>query len=139
MPPTRMRLSDLDARTNEISGHVLDAAVGVQKAIGPGLLERPYNEALAWALAKRGFVVEREVGLGIEYDGLRIPDAYRMDLWIERRVVVEIKAIERLTRDHEAQLLTYLRFSRSPLGILLNFNELPLARNGFRRIALSNV
>lgn len=135
MRPT-MRLGDLDASTNEISGVVLNSAVEIQKALGPGLLERAYVECLAHRLAKAGFVVEREVALDLVFEDLRIPAAYRMDLWIERQVVVEVKAIDRVVPAHEAQLLTYLRLSGTRLGILLNFNRYPIVDDGFRRFVV---
>lgn len=136
MPPSVMRLGDLDERANEISGLVLDAAIAVQTALGPGLLERVYRECLAHKLHKHGLVVEREVPVDLVFEDLRMPGAYRVDLWVERRVVVELKAIECLMPVHEAQLLTYLRLTGSRLGILLNFHQYPLLRGGFRRIVL---
>lgn len=131
-----MRLGDLDERTNEISGLVLDSVIAIQKALGPGLLERTYAECLAHRLAKAGLVVEREVTLDLVFEGLTIPAAYRIDLWVERRVVVEVKAIDRLAPVHEAQVLTYLRMSKTRLGILVNFNHYPLVDGGFRRLVV---
>lgn len=134
--PSTMRLGDLDSQTNAVSGAILDAALAIQKALGPGLLERAYVECLAYRLGKAGFSVEREVPLDPVFEELRIPAANRMDLWVERRVVIEVKAIDRLEAAHDAQLLTYLHLSNTQLGILLNFNQSPLMEGGFRRFVL---
>lgn len=120
---------ELEGLTREIIG----AAIEVQKALGPGLLEQAYETCLAHELALRGLKVTRQVSLGLTYKGLEVPQAFRMDLVVEGLVVIELKAVETLLPEHEAQLLSYLRFSGLPVGLLFNFKHFPLMPKGFRR------
>ncbi len=121
-------------RTNQLSAVIVDAALTVHKTLGPGLLERIYEQCLIQELTLRGIKVESQVPLPIEYRGLRIEDALRIDILVENRVVIEIKAVESLLPVHEAQLLTYLKLSDKRLGLLINFNS-PLVKDGIKRIA----
>ena len=130
-----MRLKDLPEETNEASGQVLDAAIEVHRALGPGLLESTYKEALAHELRLRRLTVDLEVPLAIQYKTLHLPNAYRADMVVAARVVVELKCVESITREHEAQLLTYLRASGCRLGILLNFHAARM-RDGYKRMVL---
>lgn len=116
---------------------MIGAAIDVHKALGPGLLERVYEECLAHELALRGSRCRRQVPLDLEYKGLDVGAAYRMDLLVEERVVVEIKAVEQLLPVHQAQLLTYLRVGGHALGLLLNFNVERLPEGGIVRLALT--
>ena len=118
---------------NEISGQVVDAAIKVHSALGPGLLESAYEACLFYELGKRGLSVERQKIQPIVYEGVTIDVGYRMDLFVEGVVVVELKAVERLAPIHEAQLLSYLRLSGSKLGLLLNFNVTRMA-DGIKRM-----
>ena len=118
-----------------VTGEVIGAAIEVHKQLGPGLLEGIYEECLCHELNLRRAPFERQVSLDLEYKGLRVGAAYRMDLVVEGAVVVEVKAVETLLPVHRAQLLTYLRRSRCPLGLLLNFN-VPVLPNGIVRMAL---
>lgn len=118
-----------------VTASVIRAGIEVHRALGPGLLAGLYETCLCHELTLHGIVHQRQVMLDLEYKGLRLGDAYRMDLVVERQVVVEVKAVEELLPVHEAQLLTYLRLSRCPLGLLLNFN-VPLLRDGIVRLAL---
>ena len=112
---------------------MVDAAIKVHRALGPGLLESAYEHCLAHELHARGLEVSRQVSLPIEYDGLRLDAGYRLDLVIRNSVIVEVKAVEVLSRLHEAQILTYLKLSGFRLGYLMNFNT-ALLKHGIRRI-----
>jgi GxxExxY protein len=107
----------------------------VHRALGPGLLESAYERCLAHELQARGLSIQRQLALPIHYEGLGLDAGYRMDLLVQNLVVIEVKAVELLTRLHEAQLLTYLRLSGRRLGFLINFN-VELFKNGVRRFAL---
>ena len=101
---------------------MVDAGLKVHKALGPGLLESAYEHCLAYELQKRGLLVRRQVALPVLYDGQQIDAGYRLDLIVGDAIVVEVKAVDALTRDHEAQVLTYLKLSGMRLGFLMNFN-----------------
>lgn len=117
---------------------IIGAAIRVQKGVGPGLLESAYRMCLSHELRSMGWTVQEEVPLEVHYQGLVIPQAYRMDLVVEDRVVIELKAIEKLIPAHEAQLLTYLRFSGYPVGLLFNFWAFPLSNGGIKRLAYTS-
>lgn len=120
------------AALDTIGRQVIDAGIKVHRALGPGLLESAYEHCLAHELHTRGFNVARQIALPVEYDGLRLDAGYRLDLLVNQQVIVEVKAVEALSRLHEAQLLTYLKLSGLRLGYLLNFNTAQL-RDGMRR------
>jgi GxxExxY protein len=126
---------DKPAPVEEVGRQVLAAAMRVHSALGPGLLEGAYETFLANDLARLGLKVERQVTLPIEYEGQRIEAGYRLDLLVEGLVVVEVKAVEKLMPIHLAQVVTYLRLGKYPLGYLLNFNVLHM-RHGIRRIVV---
>ena len=109
---------------NAISRVIVDAAMKVHSALGPGLLESAYEACLKHELSKRGLTVASQVLLPVQYDGVAIDAGYRIDLLVEDAVVVELKAVEKVVSIHEAQLLTYLKLSGKKLGLLLNFNVL---------------
>jgi len=125
----------LPAATERVGRAVLNAAFAVQKALGPGLLESVYEACLAEELQQAGLAVERQAGIPITYGEVRMDVGYRVDLLVERAVVVEIKSIDALASIHTAQVLTYLRFSGARLGYLINFNTVML-RKGLRRLVL---
>ncbi len=116
---------------NEVTEAVIGAAIAVHRAVGPGLLESAY-EALSHELAERRLRFERQKALPVKYRGVTIGCGYRIDLLVERLVVVELKAINRIQPIHEAQLVSYLRLSGYPVGLLINFNVKQL-RRGLRR------
>lgn len=118
---------------NEISGQIVDAAIKVHSSLGPGLLESVYEVIIAFELKKRGLQVQRQVPVPIIYDAIRFEEGYRLDLLVEECVVVEIKSIDDVQPVHKKQLLTYLRLTRKPLGLLLNFN-VNLMKDGITRI-----
>ena len=124
-------MSSMD--TEEVGRQIVDAAIHVHRALGPGLLESAYQKCLAHELERRGLVVMSEVPLPVIYDGMTIEVGYRLDLLVHDLVVVENKAVESLLPIHEAQLLTYLKLSQKKLGFLLNWN-VALMKNGIKRM-----
>jgi GxxExxY protein len=117
---------------NEIGTTVVDAAIAVHRALGPGLLESVYEIVLAHELRRRGLDVARQVLVAIEYGGLKFDEGFRADLILEDKVVLEIKSVERTTPAHRKQIQTYLRLSGHKLGFLLNFGE-ALMKDGITR------
>ena len=118
----------------DLTNSVIGSAIKVQSAVGPGLLESAYRACLAHELTSRGHRVCQEIPLQVTYEGLVIPQAYRMDLVVDDLIVVELKTVERLIPSHEAQLLTYLRFSGKRVGLLFNFGRWPLKDGGIKRM-----
>jgi GxxExxY protein len=118
---------------NEIARVAVDAMVLVHRELGPGLLESSYQHCLAFELAERGLTVETEVVLPLTFKGVKLDAGYRLDIWVERKLILEVKSVEALHPIHTAQLLTYLKLTGSRLGLLVNFNE-KLVRDGIRRI-----
>jgi GxxExxY protein len=119
---------------NQITGQVVDAAIKVHSALGPGLLESAYEACLLHELRKRDVQIRAQVQMPVRYDGIIIETGYRLDLLIEECVIVEIKAIERIAPIHEAQLLSYLKLSDCRVGLLINFHA-PHLKDGIKRIA----
>ena len=117
-----------------VAREIVDAGLGVHRALGPGLLESVYEVCLDRELKARGLTVARQVMVPIDYKGHRVDGGYRLDLLVANAIIVEVKAVEALTRLHEAQLLTYLKLSGFTLGFLMNFN-VPLFKEGVRRFA----
>ena len=118
-----------------LTGSIVDAGLKVHRALGPGLLESAYETCLFHELTLRGIPSKRQVYLPISYEGIEVDAGYRMDVVVDDRVIIEIKAVETLTRLHEAQILTYLKLSRYRVGLLMNFN-VDLFRNGLKRVIL---
>ena len=118
---------------NEITGRIVNSAMRVHSILGPGLLESAYQSCLAHELTNRGLAVATQVPLPVVYDGLKLEVGYRIDLVVERRVVVEVKSVESIHPIHEAQLLSYIRLSGIPVGLLINFNVVHL-RDGIKRM-----
>ena len=116
-----------------LTGRIISAAIEVHRHLGPGLLESAYEECLCRELEQRGIYFERQVDLPIDYKGYRIGSGYRLDLVVDQRVVVELKAVKQLEKIHEAQLLTYLKLAELKLGLLLNFNVV-LLKDGIKRL-----
>jgi GxxExxY protein len=119
----------------EIGKQIVDAALKVHKALGPGLLESAYQTCLAHELRKRGLRVDCEVEQPVFYDGQRIEAGYRIDMLIENCVIVENKAAENILPIHQAQLLTYMRLRKCTLGYLINWH-VPLIKDGIQRMKL---
>ncbi len=119
---------------NEISRQVYECAIEVHRTLGgPGLLESVYEEALNWELVQRGLPVERQVALPIDYKDHRLASPLRIDLLVDRKVVVECKATSDYNKIYEVQTLTYLRLGRFKLGLVINFGE-QLVKNGIHRV-----
>lgn len=118
---------------NEIATIIVDAAFNVHKTLGPGLFESVYEAALKYELQKRGLKVLQQLGIPLAYEGLDLGIAFRADLVVSDKVVIEIKSIEALAAVHSKQLATYLRLMDLRLGLLINFN-VELIRNGIRRV-----
>lgn len=116
-----------------ISADVVDVALRIHRELGPGLLESVYELVLAHKLAALGYHVERQRPIDIRFEGMRIEGAFRIDLLIDGCLLIEIKSVERLSAVHGKQLLTYLRLSDQPLGLLINFGGATL-KEGLRRV-----
>ena len=129
---------DAEKDLNAVSGRIVDAAYLIHTELGPGLLESVYSVVLADALRAAGLVVEREVPVPIRFRGKVFEEGFRADLIVEGRVIVELKSVEQLARVHAKQLMTYLRLSGMPLGLLINFGGERLKGN-IERIANGNV
>ena len=120
---------------NEISGAVVDAAMKVHTALGPGLLESAYAVCLRHELIKRGLRVAYEVPVPVVYDSIKLDAGYKLDLLVEDTVVVELKAIEALAPIHQAQIISYLKLTGKPIGLLINFHSLRL-KDGIKRFVV---
>lgn len=125
----------MSEEADRIGRIIVDSAIAVHRALGPGLLESVYEACLAEELRQRGLMTERQVGVPVTYGEARLEVGFRIDLLVENCVVVEIKSIDALASIHMAQVLTYLRFSGHRLGYLINFNS-ALLKNGLRRLVL---
>ena len=117
----------------ELSGDVIGAAIEVHRVLGPGLLESAYELALERELILRGHSIERQKPVPLEYKGTALGDGFRIDLLVDDRLLLEIKAVEGLLPRHDAQLLTYLRLTGKRVGLLINFNERTL-KEGIKRV-----
>lgn len=124
-------LDELDV----LARQVVDAAFHVHQALGPGLLESAYEVCPCHELARRELKFERQVSVPVEYEGIKLDAGFRIDVLVDQRLIVEIKAVESLLPLHRAQLMTYLRLKRVPLGLLINFN-VPRFKDGIRRVIL---
>jgi GxxExxY protein len=120
---------------NIITGKIIGGAIKVHSELGPGLLESAYKECLCYVLLKEGMFVEKEKPMPLIYENITLDVGYRIDLLVNHKVVVEIKAVESLALVHISQVLTYLRLSNNKVGLLLNFNEVRLQK-GIKRIIL---
>jgi GxxExxY protein len=116
-----------------VSHAVIGAAIEVHRHLGPGLLESLYEEALCRELWLRGLRAERQVPLPLAYKGAELGSSLRIDLVVEKLVIIEVKAVESIVRIHRTQLLTYLKLTQLPVGLLINFN-VDLLRHGVRRV-----
>jgi GxxExxY protein len=118
---------------NEIAQQIVDAALRVHIALGPGLLESVYQATLAYELEKRGLRVTRQQAIPVVYEAIRIDTGFHADLVVEDKVIVEIKSVETVAPVHKKQLLSYLKLADKRLGLLINFNVV-LIKNGITRI-----
>lgn len=118
---------------NDLTSRIIDAAIKVHKALGPGLLESAYKECHYYEMIKNGLFVEKEKPLPLIYEGVKLDCGYRIDLLVESRIIIETKAVEALNDIHMAQILTYLRINKTRIGLLLNFNVLKM-KDGIKRV-----
>jgi GxxExxY protein len=123
----------IDMTENELAKIVFDAGMKVHKTLGPGLLESAYEECLYYELQKYGLTVEKQRALPLVYEDIKLEAGYRVDLLVEKKLVVEIKSVDALNDIHFAQILTYLKLSDCKLGLLLNFNTV-LFKDGVKRV-----
>jgi GxxExxY protein len=118
-----------------VSKEIIGCAIEVHRGLGPGLLESAYEECLVYELLKKGRQVERQKPVPVIYKEIKLDCGYRLDLLVEKRVVVELKSIDSFSPVHEAQILTYMKFSNIKTGLLINFNVTVL-KNGLKRFVL---
>lgn len=116
-----------------ISGDVVDQAIRIHRGLGPGLLESDYETVLAASLERIGYRVERQKPIDIVFDDMQFSGAFRVDLLVDERLVVEIKSVDQFSRAHGKQLLTYLRLLKQPVGLLLNFSGATM-KEGIHRV-----
>jgi GxxExxY protein len=124
---------ELSSEHDEIARQIVDSALSVHKALGPGLLESVYEQCLAYELRSRSLRVASQIPLPVHYREVQIEIGFRIDMVVNDLVLIEVKAVERILAVHEAQLLTYLKLSGKHLGLLVNFN-VPLIKDGIRRL-----
>lgn len=118
---------------NELSNKVIGIAIEVHKTLTPGLLESAYKESLYYKLVQAGYYVEKEKPMPLVYEAVKLNVGYRIDLLVERKLVIEVKAVQSLTDIDLAQTLTYLKLGNFKLGLLMNFNTLKL-KDGIKRV-----
>ena len=121
------------SRLNSITNQIIGLAIKVHRLMGPGLLESVYLTCLCYELKKAGLIVEREKMVPLFYEGVKLDQSYRLDLLVQEKVIVEIKAVESITAVHRAQLLSYLKLTGCPIGLLINFN-VKLLKEGIGRM-----
>jgi GxxExxY protein len=121
-------------RINDITGQIVDAAIKVHSALGPGLLESTYEACLMYELKKRGITVQSQLPLPVRYENVVIEVGYRIDLLVEDSVIVELKSVDEIAPIHKAQLLSYLKLSGNKIGLLINFS-VELLKHGITRMA----
>ena len=127
-------MRDIDA----VTGDVIDIALRIHRDLGPGLLESVYETVLAGKLLEMGYMVDRQKPIDIEFEGARFDAAFRADLFVDGRLLVEIKCVDALSKAHMKQLQTYLRLTKQPVGLLINFAGATL-KEGLRRVVNDHV
>jgi len=129
----KVRQESIDTGIELIASQIVDSAIRVHRALGPGLLERVYAKCFVHVLRQRGLTVQEELAVPLVFEGVQLDDKLRLDILVGEQVIVELKAVEQLGAVHQAQLLSYLRLSGKRLGFLLNFN-VPLMKQGIKRL-----
>ena len=119
----------------DITFEIIGCAIEIHRQLGPGLLESAYERCFTHELTNKGFSFKAQTEIPLAYKDITLDCGYRLDLFIEDLVIVEIKAIENITKLHHAQLLTYMKLTPAPLGLLINFNAVPL-KSGIQRFVL---
>ena len=126
----------MDAGTiKRITYDIIGCAIKVHSAMGPGLLESAYETCMAHELMKLGYAVQRQVLVPLEYDGIKLDAGFRLDLFVANEVIVELKTVQKVLPVHEAQIITYLKLMKKPVGLILNFHERKM-RDGIHRFAV---
>ena len=125
-------------KLNELTHRVIGLCMEVHREVGPGLLETAYEEALAYEFTQAGLSFERQRDTPLIYKGVKLNCGYRLDFFVEDQLIIELKAVTELLPIHHAQLLTYLKLERRPLGLLINFN-VPVLKDGVRRVAAGDL
>jgi GxxExxY protein len=120
-------------RENQLTEKIIGCAIEVHKALGPGLLESAYEECFCYELNQQGLSFNRQVPLPVVYKGIKLDCGYRIDVLVNEIIVVELKTVEKLLPIHDAQLLTYLKLYKRPIGLLMNFN-VPTLKSGIKRL-----
>ena len=123
---------DVNYKYSGLTGKIIGCAIEVHKSLGPGLLESAYEECLSYELERAGLKVERQKALPVVYKEIKLDFGYRIDILVEDTVVIELKSVDVLNPVHEAQILTYLKFSEKKVGLLINFN-VTLLKNGLKK------
>lgn len=121
---------------SELTKEIIGAAIEVHKLLGPGLLESAYEECLSYELKQRGLSINRQQAVPVVFKDVKLDCGYRIDILVENKIVVEIKSIDALAPIHTAQVLTYLRFAKKEIGLLINFN-VTLLKNGIKRYIMT--
>jgi GxxExxY protein len=129
-------MEEIDPETDKIAKQIVDAAYQVHSSLGPGLLENAYEACLAHEISVRGLKIKKQVVVPLVYKDVRMDVGFRLDLLVEDRVIVEIKAVEEMMPVFRAQVITYLKLTKNKLGFLINFN-VPILKQGIERIALT--
>lgn len=122
-----------ETTATRLTEQIIGAAIEVHRQTGPGLMESAYEECLCFELNQLGLTFKRQVPLPVTYKGIKLDCGYKMDLVVEDTVVLELKTVDQLLPIHSAQLLTYLKLSGKPIGLLINFNE-PILKKGLKRL-----
>ncbi|MFM6925516.1 MAG: GxxExxY protein [Ferruginibacter sp.] len=130
-----MEFSNIPEELNELSNKIIGLAIKVHRALGPGLLESSYQECLCYELAMAGYRIEKEKALPLIYEEVKLDIGYRIDILVDGKIIIELKAVESITDVHIAQVLTYLKLSNNRIGLLINFN-VKLLKDGIKRLVL---
>ena len=130
-----MTYQDVPPSLNLLSNEIIGLAIKVHKALGPGLLESSYKECLFYEISRAGYFAEKEKTLPLIYETVKLDVGYRIDILVENKLVIEVKAVDALEDIHTAQVLTYLKLSGNRLGLLINFN-VTLLKNGIKRLVI---
>ncbi|MBK8519317.1 MAG: GxxExxY protein [Chitinophagaceae bacterium] len=130
-----MEHSNIPDELNKLSNEIIGLAIKVHRALGPGLLESSYQECLCYELVMAGYLVEKEKALPLIYEDVKLDIGYRLDILVDNKIIIEIKAVESVTDVHMAQVLTYLKLSGNRIGLLINFN-VKLLKDGIKRLVL---
>ena len=130
-----MPYQEIPSSLNRLSQDVIGLAIKVHKNLEPGLLESSYRECLFYEITKAGYFAEKEKALPLVYETIKLDAGYRIDIHVEKEMIIEIKAVDSITAVHTAQLFTYMRLSDNRLGLLINFN-VTLLKNGIKRLVL---